>query len=334
MQAQQHFSILLVDDDPLVIRVLSRILSEFEPVRFATTGRMALRLAAESVPDLVLLDVDMPEVSGFDVCRALKHNTALSQVPVLFISSHESPELEAKGLELGAADFISKPLHAALVLARVRTYQRMKALSDTVRSGVTMDFLTGAVTRRKLEKGLAQEWLRSARSKQPLALLVAEIEDFAAYNAVHGEEAGDACLRAVAEALRGTLRRPTDVMGRYAGGSFAVLLPETDQEGARALAGRAVAAVDALHIAGTAAGDGACVTLVIGGACRSFRPVEPLPAEPAREASTEQLAGMVPDDLIAAAEEALKSARSSGGHQVRLFELTETGVARTGSAAT
>src|ERR1700719_1632425 len=109
MKAREKFSILLVDDDPMVIRILSRILSDFTPLRFATSGRAALRLAHESVPDLVLLDVDMPELSGFEVCKAFKSDTALAEVPIIFITSHESAQLEAKGLELGAADFIGQP---------------------------------------------------------------------------------------------------------------------------------------------------------------------------------------------------------------------------------
>ena len=131
MQAQERFSILLVDDDSMVVRILSHILSDFAPLRFATSGRVALKLARESVPDLVLLDVDMPELSGFEVCKAFKSDPALAQVPIIFITSHESPQLETTGLELGAVDFISKPPHAPLVLARVRTHQRLKMLSDT-----------------------------------------------------------------------------------------------------------------------------------------------------------------------------------------------------------
>src|ERR1700722_12809093 len=191
MQAQDKFSILLVDDDRTVIRILSHILSDFEPLRFATSGRLALKLAHESVPDLVLLDVDMPEFSGFEVCKEFKSDSTLAQVPIIFITSHESVQLETKGLELGASDFISKPPHASLVLARVRTYQRLKSLSDTMRSAVTMDFLTGTVTRRQLEKKLTEEWLRAERSSGPLALLLADIEGFTAYNGEFGEEEGD-----------------------------------------------------------------------------------------------------------------------------------------------
>src|ERR1700690_4647521 len=192
MQAKENFSILLVDDDLIVIRILNCILSEFAPLRFATSGPTALELARESTPDLVLLDVDMPEYSGFEVCKAFKSDPALAEVPLIFITSHESAQLEAKGIELGAADFIGKPPHAPLVLARVRTYQRLKSLSETVRGAAKIDFLTGAVTRRQIEKALTEEWLRVRRSQTPLALLLVDIEEFTAYNATHGEEQGDA----------------------------------------------------------------------------------------------------------------------------------------------
>src|ERR1700691_6508568 len=232
MPAQEQFSILLVDHDPTVVRVLGRILQEFTPIRFANSGREALKLASESVPDLVLLDVNMPEMSGFEVCNAFKLDPVLAGVPIIFVSSHENAELQAKALELGAADFISKPPQAPVVLARVRTYQRLKMLSDTLRSAVKMDFLTGAVTRRQLEKTLTQEWLRAQRTGAPLAVLLVDIDGFTAYNAGFGEEKGDACLHGVADALRSVRHRPTDVLGRYAGGKFALLLPETDAEGA------------------------------------------------------------------------------------------------------
>jgi diguanylate cyclase (GGDEF)-like protein len=322
MHAQERFGILLVDDDSVVIRVLSHILSGFEPLRFATSGRMALKLARESVPDLVLLDVDMPELSGFEVCKAFKSDPALAQVPIIFITSHESAQLETAGLQLGAVDFISKPPHAPLVLARVRAYQRLKILSDTLRGAVSMDFLTGAVTRRQLEKVLTQEWLRAQRSAAPLAVLVADIDGFTAYNAEFGEEKGDACLHSVADALRLAAHRPTDVLGRYAGGKFALLLPETDSQGASAVAQRSIDAVDAsqiLHAASTGRGH---ITLSVGGGCRDSSRSTTRNTDADRSAET-PLAVAVPDDLIAAAEQALKSARSAGGHQARLVDVAD-----------
>jgi diguanylate cyclase (GGDEF)-like protein len=310
MQAQENFSILLVDDDSMVVRILSRILSDFTPLRFATSGRAALKLAHESPPDLVLLDVDMPELSGFEVCKAFKSDPALAQVPIIFITSHESAQLEAKGLALGAADFINKPPHAPLVLARVRTYQRFKMLSDTMRSAVNMDFLTGTLTRHALEKALTQEWLRAQRSLAPLALLLADIEGFTAYNARLGEEKGDGCLKSVADALRAAAHRPIDVLGRFAGGKFALLLPETDAAGARIVAQRAIDAVDEMQTSRTA--PFGRFTLCVGGGCR----------DASRSGS---LNTAVPSDLIVAAEQALSSERSAGGHQVRMLDVADLG---------
>ena len=313
MQVQEKFSILLVDDDSMVVRVLSHILRDFTPLRFATSGRAALKLARESVPDLVLLDVDMPEFSGFEVCKAFKGDPKLAEVPIIFITSHESAELEAKGLELGAADFISKPPHAPLVLARVRTYQRLKTLSDTVRSAVKMDFLTGSVTRRELERVLTQEWLRAQRSSDPLALLLADIEGFTAYNAEFGEETGDACLKSVAGSLRSAAHRPTDILGRYAGGQFALLLPQTDVRGATTIAQAAIDAVSDLQILHAPSTGRGRLTLSVGGSCR----------ESSSSTIWNAATDAVPNDLIVAAERALHSCRSSGDHQTRIIDVAD-----------
>jgi diguanylate cyclase (GGDEF)-like protein len=313
MQARENFSILLVDDDLMVVRVLNRILIDFSPLRFASSGRAALKLARESTPDLVLLDVDMPEFSGFEVCKAFKSDPALVEVPIIFITSHESAQLEAKGLELGAADFISKPPHASLVLARVRTYQRLKMLSETVRSAVRMDFLTGATTRRQLEKALTQEWLRAHRSGAPLAVLIVDIESFTAYNAEFGEEKGDACLKSVADVLRSAARRPTDMLGRYAGGKFAVLLPDTDALGAAVVAQRAIEAVSNLQILLSATGGHGRMKLSVGGGCR----------DATRSTVWKDAAGTVPNDLISAAEKALRGARRAGDGHARIIDIAD-----------
>jgi diguanylate cyclase (GGDEF)-like protein len=303
MPPKEKFSILLVDDDLMVVRILNSILGDFAPVRFATSGAKALRLARESTPDLVLLDVDMPDTSGFEVCKSFKSDPALAQVPIIFITSHESAQLEAKGLELGAVDFIGKPPHAPLVLARVRTYQRLKTLSETVRSAVMMDFLTGAVTRRQIEKALTQEWLRVQRSQSPLALLLVDIEGFTAYNAQHGDERGDSCLKSLADILRAAARRPTDLLGRYAGGQFALLLPNTDSQGVSRIAQRIMDAVQKLHT----------VELSMGGGCR----------DGTRSTIWNAKVESVPNDLIAAAEQALRIAKSAADHHIRLIDVVD-----------
>jgi diguanylate cyclase (GGDEF)-like protein len=312
MQAKENFNILLVDDDLMVIRILNCILSDFTPLRFATSGRAALKLARESTPDLVLLDVDMPEYSGFEICKAFKSDPALAAVPIIFITSHESAQLEAKGLELGAADFIGKPPHAPLVLARVRTYQRLKMLSETVRSAVKMDFLTGAVTRRQIEKALTQEWLRVQRSAAPLSFLLADIEEFTAYNAEFGDEQGDACLKSVADVLRSVAQRPNDLLGRYAGGQFALVLPSTDGQGASRVAQRAIEGVHALQIPHSSQNRGR-IALLMGGGCRDL----------SRSTAWTAAVSAIPSDLIAAAEQALLCVKSAGDHQPRVLDVTD-----------
>jgi diguanylate cyclase (GGDEF)-like protein len=314
MAEQENFGILIVDDDSMVIRVLSHILRDFSPLRFATSGRTALKLARESVPDLVLLDVDMPEFSGFDVCRAFKSEALLAAVPIIFITGHESKQIEVKGLEMGAVDFIVKPPHAPLVLARVRTYQRLKMLSETMSTtltrSMTLDFLTGAVTRRRLEKRLTEEWLRAQRTGAPLSLVLVDIKDFTAYNARHGDDGGDACLKAVAAALSAVVLRPTDLLGRWAGGQFALLLPETGGDGASSVAQRVVVALANLPSAHDSPAD-IPLRLSVGGAYR----------ESSRSTNRGRpTAAGIPNDLIDAAQRALQRAAEEGSSSFRLID--------------
>lgn len=299
MQAQENFSILLVDDDPTVIHILSHMLSDFAPLRFAPSGRVALKLARQSVPDLVLLDVEMPEISGFEVCKSFKSDRQLAEVPIIFVTSHDSQQLEAIGIQLGAADFIRKPPSKPLVLARVRAYQRLKMLSGTLQGVATVDFVTGALTRREFERMLTQEWLRAERSGAPLALLLAEVGELAAGDGESGEAPRDTTLHRVADALRRSGARPTDVLGRYSAREFALLLPETDVHGASVVAQRAIDAAGAL---GT--------TLIVGASCRA-----------SARGNAGEAAGAVPDELIIAAAQALGLARAADDRRARFVNI-------------
>jgi diguanylate cyclase (GGDEF)-like protein len=173
-----------------------------------------------------------------------------------------------------------------------------------------MDFLTGAVTRRQIEKALTQEWLRVQRSAAPLAFLLADIEGFTAYNAEFGDEQGDTCLKSVAEVLRSAARRPTDLLGRYAGGQFALLLPNTDSQGACRVAKRAIEGVHALQILRSAQ-DRARVALLMGAGCRDL----------ARSTAWTGTVGAIPSDLIAAAEQALICAKSAGDYEPKVLDV-------------
>jgi diguanylate cyclase (GGDEF)-like protein len=253
---------------------------------------------------------------GSQVYKAFKLDSVLAGVPIIFVSSHKNAELQAKAPKLGAVEFISKRPQAAVVLARLRIYQRLKMLSDTLQNAARMDFLTGTVSRHQLQKALSQEWRRALRTAAPLALLLADIEGFTAYNAEFGEEMGDVCLKSVADALRLVAHRPADVLGRYAGGRFALLLPETGVKGASTVAQRAIDAVEALQIQHAVSTGRSRITLSVGGGRGDFS---------GDSSAQTPLTGAVAENLIAAAEWALTEARAGGGHGARFVDVVAAG---------
>lgn len=240
--------ILLVDDNTALIQVMAKILEGVGQLQFATQGAAALTRMREAVPDLVLLDADMPGMSGHEVCAAMRADPLLADVPVIFVTGHGGAEDELRGLEAGAVDFIAKPVSAPLLLARVRTQLRIKRLTDELRELATTDALTGVRNRRSFDLALESEWKRGRRAAAPLALLMIDVDHFKRYNDHHGHPAGDGCLRAIAGALRGATLRPGDTVARIGGEEFAILLPQTPLAGAREVARRVLDAVGALGL--------------------------------------------------------------------------------------
>jgi diguanylate cyclase (GGDEF)-like protein len=228
-------SLLVVDDQPVNIQALYRIFAPDHRVLMATSGAKALALCAEDPPDLVLLDVVMPEMDGHEVCARLKAGEATRNIPVIFVTSHTNAEEETKGLELGAIDFIAKPVNPAVVRARVKTHLTLKAQSDLLRQMVFVDGLTGVANRRCFDERLDTEWRRAARNGSALALLMLDVDHFKRFNDRYGHQAGDDCLRRVASAIRDGLLRPGDLVARYGGEEFACILPGTDFDGALAV---------------------------------------------------------------------------------------------------
>jgi diguanylate cyclase (GGDEF)-like protein len=288
-------SILLVDDDPVVIHRISRILASVATLRFATNGDAALRLARESMPDLILLDSEMPGMSGFEICEILKADPEYADVPVIFVTSHSDTAVHVAGLELGAVDFIAKPISEPLLLARVKTQLRIKHLADELRRISTVDGLTGLANRRRLDERLGREWLRSLREKSAIALLLVDVDFFKRFNDHYGHPEGDACLRAVARVLMESCQRPADLAARYGGEEFAILLPQTTLAGAELMAQRvldAMARQAVPHAASTIASH-VTVSIGIGHA-----------ALPGGDSLVR--------DLVATADQALYAAKSAG----------------------
>lgn len=318
--SSREVRLLLVDDDPSAIQIMGRILAQYPDQRFATSGEAALRLARDSTPDLIVLDVDMPGMSGFDVCDALKADPALAEVPVIFVTSHSEPEFEVSGFEMGAADFIAKPINAPLVLARVKRQLRVKHMADELRRITTIDVLTGISNRRRFDQYLASEWSRARRAGNPLALLMIDVDHFKLYNDRYGHPAGDACLRAVAQSLVGTSLRPADLVARYGGEEFVILLPQTPRAGAEHVACSVLGAVKALGIAHEASLTARHVTVSVGVSCYDDDSAcwVPPPTD-SRIADDPRARNCI--DLLQAADRALYSAKHAGRARARLLDV-------------
>jgi diguanylate cyclase (GGDEF)-like protein len=184
-------------------------------------------------------------MDGYEVCARLKQNPVTARIPVLFVSSRDDEEDEARGLSLGAIDYIVKPIRPSIVQARVRNHIELKRSRDLLEQLTTQDHLTGISNRRRFDDSLAQEWQRAAREQTPLSLVAIDIDHFKAYNDHYGHPQGDQCLIRVARALATCVTRPTDLVARCGGEEFAGLLPSTDSAGAARLAGQMRAAIEA-----------------------------------------------------------------------------------------
>jgi diguanylate cyclase (GGDEF)-like protein len=312
-------SILIVDDDPVVVQVLGKMLADFGHVRFALSGAQALALTREALPDLILLDAEMPDMSGYEVCRLLKTDPLLWDIPVIFITQHDEPESELRALETGAVDFIAKPPRQALVSARVRTHLRLKQASDELRRHANTDALTGAGNRRQFDFLLEREWERVRRASAPLSLLMIDIDHFKRYNDHYGHPQGDDCLRQVAQTIQALVHRPADAFARVGGEEFVALLPDTDEAGARYVAQRIVEAVAARMIPHAHSLVVPYVTVSVGGSTVVW------PADAA--AGPGQRPGRTPlwrsADLLQCADKALYAAKHAGRGCCRFALLSD-----------
>ena len=314
--------ILLVDDDPGSIQLMARILGDLATLRFATSGSDGLRLAREAAPDLILLDTEMPGLSGFETCRALKADPALADTPVIFVTSHCEAAFQVLGFELGAADFIVKPVTAPLLLARVKTQVRFKHMSDELRRIATIDALTGVANRRRFDEALALEWRRGQRTNDPLALLMVDVDHFKLFNDRYGHPMGDACLCQVVKALGNASLRPGDLVARYGGEEFTVLLPQTPRAGAEHVARGVLDTVKALGIAHETSSTAPYVTVSIGIGCydEDSEPGSPTAERPAPDRLRARCAAA---DLVNAADRALYAAKRAGRDQAWLLDLAQ-----------
>jgi diguanylate cyclase (GGDEF)-like protein len=293
--------VLLVDDSPEALGFLTEALEKSGfSVLIATSGQAGLNIVERITPDLILLDAVMPGMDGYAVCRALLGSPETADIPVIFVTALKSPEDETRALGAGAADFISKPVNAAVVRARVRTQLTVKRQRDALRALILTDSLTGAANRRAFDERLDAEWRRCGRAGLPVTLVLVDIDHFKAYNDHYGHPGGDATLVQFAGAMRRAAGRSQDLVARYGGEEFAILLPQLDARGATGVAHRLMAELEALDIPHAASPTSPRLTASMGIACM-------VPGEHG-----------APADLVQVADALLYQAKAAGRNRYRV----------------
>ncbi|MBF0303021.1 MAG: diguanylate cyclase [Desulfamplus sp.] len=324
---QRRDTILIVDDERFNLNVLKDLLDSEYDIMAAKSGAQALKQAATTPPpDLILLDIMMPAMDGYEVMARLKADNITKEIPVIFISAMSEATDETKGLELGAADYITKPFSPSVVMARVRTQLNLKwglererqlnrklsELNDilvhkneklheinvTLKNIASIDGLTGIPNRRRFDEFLYIEWNRSMRQQTPISLIMMDIDFFKAYNDNYGHAAGDECLKQVAKTLFDSIGRKVDMVARFGGEEFVCVLPETDAAGARLVGERLRASVASLKLPHEHSAVSSCVTISLGAATM-----------------TAEL-GSLPEILIQKADERLYKAKRGGRNRL------------------
>ncbi len=332
-QKTQHSQnlILIVDDVPDNIDLLCRMLTRGKfSIQSASTGETALALAESTLPDLILLDICMPHMDGYEVCEKLKKNSATKAIPVIFISALDELPDKLKAFQLGGVDYITKPFNSAEVAARVELHLSLRQLqrqleqqNERLRHEVRdrraaetalqlanqelqrlahLDGLTQVANRRGFDNCLAYEWRRLVREQQPLALVLCDVDCFKCFNDTYGHQAGDECLRQIAGAISLAAKRPGDLVARYGGEEFAVILPNTPTQGALKVAEDIQIAIADLKISHQESLVSQLVTISIG------------------VAAITPLADVSSIHLVTAADRALYRAKAKGRDRVVIEE--------------
>lgn len=259
------FTLLVVDNERQNRLLLTELFDGQYRIIQAKNGVQALEKARQHQPDLILLDVLMPEMDGMAVLHELKRDGSTRHIPVIFVTALDSAADEEKGLDLGAVDYISKPFHPPIVRARVRNHLQLVHQRRLLEQLAALDGLTGIPNRRQFDTALEREWRRCRRNAQPLSLSIADVDFFKKYNDTLGHASGDRVLQEVAATLRQGVRRPADLVARYGGEEFVLLLPETCAANAQLLARNLLNLLQQKALPHPASDVGPHITLSMGG---------------------------------------------------------------------
>lgn len=299
--------ILIVDDDSSVVIALNKALNKIGRIRFASDAKRAFTMIEEKHPDLILLDVELPDIGGLEVCSMLKSALETENIPILFITSHTEMGFEEKVFDVGAADYITKPLNPIVVAARVQTHLDYHLAIRLLEKQAHTDSMTGLANRRTFDERLIVELKRARREKEPLSVALIDIDEFKKFNDHFGHIEGDDCIKSIASSLGMGLKRSTDLAARYGGEEFAFILPNTDAEGAKTLLSSLLKSIEHLNLSHAPEAKYDVVTISIG-----FSTIKP---ELKYENNSDDWA------VVKAADHALYKSKENGRNQVSYESL-------------
>ena len=229
-------TVLIVDDSITNVAILNQILRSEYTIYMENDGESCIKAALELRPDVILLDIMMPGIDGFEVIKILQSEPRTKDIPVIFITGLRDAKAEERGLELGAADYIQKPFSEGIIKLRVRNQMKIINQMRLIHNIGITDALTGIGNRRHFNSSLEIEWMRAMREQSQLSFMIMDIDNFKRFNDTYGHLAGDLVLKKVAKILKSQLMRAADNLARWGGEEFAAILPSTNLEGARIVA--------------------------------------------------------------------------------------------------
>ena len=236
-------NVLIVDDEPMSRMLLESILEPVFKCDTAQSGKEAISYCESNLPDLVLLDMNMPDINGLDVCTALKASPETNHIPVIFVTSTMDIDSENACWEVGASDFVMKPVNASTLTHRIKTHLQNKLRTEFLEMMTFHDQLTGLYNRMYLTNEIPLLIKQVARDNGTVGAIMIDIDYFKLFNDTYGHLEGDICLQKVAQTVSDTVKRPKDAVIRFGGEEFLVVLPYIDHQGTKLVAHQLVEAV-------------------------------------------------------------------------------------------
>ncbi|MDM7861689.1 diguanylate cyclase [Alteromonas sp. ASW11-36] len=258
-------SVLVVDDEPINTEILANALVQKYWVHQAASGKQALDFVRKRPVDLILLDIRMPDMDGYEVLRELKRDASTDSIPVIFVTGQDSTEDELRGLKLGAVDYIRKPYKIPLALARINVHIDLKVKSDILAHVASADGLTGIANRRTFDESLVSIHEHCMGERSNYGVVLIDIDFFKQYNDTYGHAQGDDALKSVASTLYSVAQRTDDIVARVGGEEFALILPNVDKKALQALCEKIHRAIAALGIEHKASEVSNRLTVSVGG---------------------------------------------------------------------